>query len=167
MVDRGEYAWFYMVIISVAPEHARAWKMPIRSQFLMLTHAWCSNLNFWTCLSPLDARFYNTRCKLAFENRHILAKIVHFQANTREKPQSCRIFLMLNQACSSPMFDFQPCWSLLSTGIFIFEQAWARSILDFFIVAATLLVIMIVGNTCFSVFLKVQISSKKIIFVIN
>ena len=29
------------VIISVAPEHARARKIPVRSQFLMLEHTWC------------------------------------------------------------------------------------------------------------------------------
>ena len=121
MVDRGEYAWFYMVIISVAPEHARAWKMPIRSQFLMLTHAWCSNLNFWTCLSPLDARFYNTWCKLAFENRHILAKIVHFQANTREKPQSCRIFLMLKHAGACSVLEFSFSSRLESAQYLIFS----------------------------------------------
>ena len=31
---------------SVAPEHARARKMPVRSQFLMIEHARCSNFHF-------------------------------------------------------------------------------------------------------------------------
>ena len=78
--------------ISVAPEHARARKMPVRSQFLMIEHARCSNFHFWACSSPLDARFFHTRCNTAFENRQILAKIVHFWSNTRAKARSCRIF---------------------------------------------------------------------------
>ena len=89
---------------SVAPEHARARKMPVRSQFLMIEHARCSNFHFWACSSPLDARFFHTRCNTAFENRQILAKIVHFWSNARAKARSCRIF-----QCSSmlePEFGF-------------------------------------------------------------
>ena len=43
------------------------------------------------------------------------------------------------RACSSPNFGFQACSSLLSTRIFIFEHARARSMLDYFILDATLL----------------------------
>ena len=50
-----------------------------------------SEVNFW-CSSILDARSLNARCKRAFENRQILAKIMHFQSNTRAKARSCRIF---------------------------------------------------------------------------
>ena len=50
-----------------------------------------SEVNFW-CSSILDARYFNARCKRAFENRQILAKIMHFQSNTRAKARSCRIF---------------------------------------------------------------------------
>ena len=66
--------------------------MPVRSQFLMIEHARCSNFHFWACSSPLDARFFHTRCNTAFENRHILAKIVHFWSNARAKARPCRIF---------------------------------------------------------------------------
>ena len=43
------------------------------------------------------------------------------------------------RACSSPNFGFQACSILLSTRIFIFEHARARSMLGFFILDATLL----------------------------
>ena len=78
--------------------------MPVRSQFLMIEHARCSNFHFRACSSPLDARFFHTRCNTAFENRQILAKIVHFWSNARAKARSCRIF-----QCSSmlePEFGF-------------------------------------------------------------
>ena len=51
-----------------------------------------SNFHFRACSSPLDARFFHTRCNTAFENRQILAKIVHFWSNARAKARSCRIF---------------------------------------------------------------------------
>ena len=42
------------------------------------------------------------------------------------------------RACSSPNLGFQACSSLLVTRIFIFEHARARSMLDFFMLDATL-----------------------------
>ena len=80
-----------MARISVAPEHARARKMPVWSIFLMLEYAQCLNFHFLTCSSPLDARFFNALNKQAFDCRQILAKIVYFQSNTRAKARSCRI----------------------------------------------------------------------------
>ena len=88
-----------------------------------------SEVNFW-CSSMLDARCSNARCKQALKNRQILAKIVHFQSNTREKARSCGIFKcssmlelefwfssMLDPAQYSN-FHFQACSSPLDARFF-------------------------------------------------
>ena len=66
-----------------------------------------SEVNFW-CSSMLDAPFFNARCKRAFENRQIVAKIMHFQSNARAKARSC----------SSSKFHFRACLSPLDARIF-------------------------------------------------
>ena len=74
------------------------WATVGKSWFLLVLHPSMlepekcpSEANFWWS-SMLDARFFHTRCNTAFENRHILAKIVHFWSNARAKARSCRIF---------------------------------------------------------------------------
>ena len=96
----------------------------------MLEHTRCTNFHFWVCMSPLVAWFFNAGCKLTFENRQNLAKIVYFQSNTWAKARSCRItkclsMLELELWFSSMLdptqysnFHFRTCPSPLNTRFF-------------------------------------------------
>jgi len=81
-----------------------------------------SEVNFW-CSSMLDARFFNARCKRAFENRQIFDKNSAFSVKYPGKSSIMQNFLMLEDARAQN---------------FIFEHAGARLMLEFFILDATL-----------------------------
>ena len=110
-----------------------------------------SEANF-SCLSMLDARIFifehaRARSMLDFLilDTNQLLKIGKFwqkQSIFSQIPgqKLDHVEFSNARACSSSNFDFQACSTLLSTRIFIFEHARARSMLDFFMLDATLLI---------------------------